>query len=79
MEPRLSFVTLGVADLERSIAFYEKVLRLPRIPTPPTVAFFELGQTWLSLFARDSLAADAGMPAGERTGDAAFPGFSLAN
>jgi uncharacterized protein len=63
MEPRLSFVTLGVNDLERSIRFYEEVLKLPRLETPPGVAFFELGKTWLSLFPREDLAADAGVPA----------------
>lgn len=63
MEPRLSFVTLGVSDLERSIRFYEDVLDLPRLETPPSVAFFELGKTWLSLYPREELAADAGVPA----------------
>jgi catechol 2,3-dioxygenase-like lactoylglutathione lyase family enzyme len=28
MEPRISFITLGVADLERSIAFYRDGLGL---------------------------------------------------
>ena len=75
MEPRLSLVTLGVADLERAIRFYADVLKLPRIPTPPSVAFFEMGRTWLSLFPRDLLAADAGvLPAGS-----GFPGFTLAH
>ncbi len=75
MEPRLSLVTLGVSDLERSTRFYRDVLGLPQIPTPPSVAFFELGRTWLSLFPREELAADAGVPA-EGSG---FPGFSLAH
>jgi len=77
MDARLSFVTLGVEDLQRSIAFYEEVLHLPRIPMPPNadVAFFELGRTWLSLYPRTLLAADAGVTA-ERSG---FPGFSLAH
>jgi catechol 2,3-dioxygenase-like lactoylglutathione lyase family enzyme len=67
----LSFVTLGVADLERSIRFYEEVLGLPRLETPPGVAFFELGKTWLSLFPRVDLAADAGVSP-EGSGFAAF-------
>ncbi len=75
MEPRLSFVTLGVADLARATRFYEQVLRLPRLETPSEVAFFELGKTWLSLFARDALAADAGISAV----GSGFSGFALAH
>jgi hypothetical protein len=63
MEPRLSFVTLGVADLERATRFYEAGLGLPRLDSPPTVSFFELGRTWLALYPRHLLAADAGVPA----------------
>ena len=29
MEPRISLITLGVADLQRSIAFYRDGLKLP--------------------------------------------------
>jgi catechol 2,3-dioxygenase-like lactoylglutathione lyase family enzyme len=61
MEPRLSFVTLGVTDLERSRRFYRNLLGIEPRPTPPEVAFFELGKTWLSLYSRESLAADAGI------------------
>jgi catechol 2,3-dioxygenase-like lactoylglutathione lyase family enzyme len=75
MEPRLSLVTLGVADLERSVRFYEQVLKLPRLPTPPSVAFFEPGKTWLSLYRRELLAADAGVPAA----GSGFHGFALAH
>lgn len=75
MEPRLSLITLGVADLARATRFYEECLQLPRLATPPSVTFFELGQTWLALWPRASLAADAGMsPAGS-----GFAGFSLAH
>ena len=31
MEPRISFVTLGVSDLDRATRFYEEVLHLPRL------------------------------------------------
>lgn len=75
MEPRISFVTLGVGNLEVSTRYYEQVLRLPRLPGAPGVAFFEMGATWLALFPRHDLAADAGVP-GEGSG---FPGFALAH
>ena len=75
MDPRISFVTLGVTDLERATRFYADVLRLPQRPTPPVVAFFEMGRTWLALFPRHLLAADAGVPAD----GSGFPGFALAH
>jgi catechol 2,3-dioxygenase-like lactoylglutathione lyase family enzyme len=75
MEPRISFVTLGVSDLARATRFYAEGLRLPRLKSPPSVSFFELGMTWLALYPRDLLAAAAGVPA---TGSG-FPGFALAH
>ncbi|HEX6828784.1 MAG TPA: VOC family protein [Burkholderiales bacterium] len=75
MEPRISFVTLGVTDLERATRFYEECLGLPRLKTPPSVTFFEMGRTWLALWSRESLADDAGVPP-EGSG---FRGFSLAH
>ena len=78
MEARLSFVTLGVADLARATAFYRDVLQLPQVAMPDDagVAFFELGHTWLSLYPRAALAADAGVA---DSPPAAFPGFALAH
>ncbi len=59
MKPRISMITLGVRDLPRSVQFYEKGLGLPRLDSPPSVAFFNLNGTWLGLFGRDALAEDA--------------------
>ncbi len=75
MEPRISFVTLGVSDLERATTFYRDVLKLPKLESPPEVTFFELGATWLALYPRHLLAADAGVPAE----GAGFAGFALAH
>jgi uncharacterized protein len=76
MEPRVSLITLGVADLERAERFYTQVLKLPKLETPPGVAFYELGTTWLSLHLREQLAADVGVADSPQ---AAFPGFTLAH
>ena len=75
MEPRISFVTLGVSDLKRATRFYEEGLGLPRLESPPEISFFDLGKTWLALYPRDLLAADAGFPAA----GSGFPGFTLAH
>ena len=75
MEPRISFVTLGVRDLARATAFYRDVLRLPVKAAHPEVTFFEMGRTWLALYPRHLLAADAGVPAD----GSGFAGFSLAH
>lgn len=42
MESKISMICLGVADLEKSIAFYEKGLGLRRKPFDGPVAFFDL-------------------------------------
>ena len=75
MEPRISFVTLGVADLDRATRFYREGLRLPRLKSPPTVSFFELGAIRLALYPHELLAADAGVPS-TRSG---FRGFTLSH
>lgn len=59
MKPRISMITLGVRDLATSVKFYEQGLGLPRMESPPEVAFFTLNGTWLGLFGRDALADDA--------------------
>lgn len=59
MNPRISMITLGVEDIEKSIEFYQKGLGFPKIDSPPTVAFFNLNGTWLGLYGKKDLAKDA--------------------
>jgi len=62
MEPRISIVTLGVSDLERSRRFYSQGLGLPEYaPGSNQVVFYDLKGAWLSLFPRAELARDAGV------------------
>ena len=75
MDPRITLITLGVSDLERSVRFYRDGLGLPLRDGPEGIAFFETGSTWLSLYPRESLAGDATVPA-EGSG---FRGFAIAH
>lgn len=63
MKPRISMITLGVGNLEASVRFYESGLGLPRMESPPEVAFFTLNGSWLGLYGREALAEDAGVSA----------------
>jgi catechol 2,3-dioxygenase-like lactoylglutathione lyase family enzyme len=74
MEQRLSLVTLGVTDVERSRAFYEALGW--RGQTVEETVFFQLGGQALVLWGRDKLAADAGVP--DDQGDTGFAGITLA-
>jgi catechol 2,3-dioxygenase-like lactoylglutathione lyase family enzyme len=74
MKPRLNVVTLGVDDLERSLAFYRDGLGLATKGIVGTefeigaVAFFELNEgLLLALWPRASLGRDAKVPVGPRS------------
>jgi uncharacterized protein len=73
MEQRLSLVTLGVADLDRSRRFYE-ALGWRRSGDQADVVFFQAAGMVLALWSRAALAADARVPA-EGSG---FAGIALA-
>ena len=48
VKPTLSIVTLGVADLGRSVAFYSRLGWLP-VDQTDTIAFLDLGGVRLAL------------------------------
>ena len=69
MKPRISVITIGVADLEKSLVFYRDGLGLPtegivgRDFEHGAVAFFELsGGLKLGIWAQDDIARDTGLP-----------------
>ena len=63
MRPRISVITLGVADMERSVRFYRDGLGFPHRDDKPPVVYFQLEGTWLALFPREALAGYANVPA----------------
>ncbi|MEZ5816706.1 MAG: VOC family protein [Hyphomicrobiaceae bacterium] len=60
--PRVNLITLGVADVARSRAFYEALGFVASGASLPTVVFFDAGGVALALFGRSELAADASVP-----------------
>jgi uncharacterized protein len=75
--PRFTVITLGVADIKASIAFY-KALGFERRfrATGEAVAFFDTGGTVIALFPWDELAKDATLP--EQPRPVHFRGVTLA-
>ncbi len=63
MEPKISIITLGVSDLNRSVIFYRDGLGLPTtFKDGEGIAFFQLKGTWLALYPSEALAEDASLP-----------------
>lgn len=73
MDQRISLVTLGVADLARSRAFYEDGLGWSPADAPEGVVFYQLPGMAFALFGREELAEDARHPV-----DGSFSGITLA-
>jgi uncharacterized protein len=75
--PRFTFITLGVADIRVSIAFYEALGFARKFrATGEAVAFFDTGATAIGLFPWNELAKDTTLP--ERPRPQAFRGITLA-
>lgn len=82
MEPRISLITLGVADLERSLVFYRDGMGLPTEGIVGqefehgAVVFCKLaGGLTLALWAQDNIAFDTGLA----TAPASPTAFTLAH
>jgi len=74
---RLTVITLGVADMRRSIAFYSALgLQRRMQASGEEVAFFNAGPVVVALYPWDKLAEDAGLDAAPRP--TAFRGTTLA-
>jgi len=58
MQPRISLITLGVADLARAVGFYQNVVGWQPAPSPPGITFFDLNGLIFALFPHQSLAED---------------------
>ena len=73
---RISIVTLGVDDVARSVVFYEALGWQRASSSMDEIAWFRTADTWLGIFGRDDLAADANLPAD--AGRGGFRGMTLA-
>lgn len=86
MKPRITVITLGVDDLERSLRFYRDGLGLEtdgiigREIEHGAVAFFDLqAGLKLAIWPRASIAHDAGLPQGARSATECTLGHNLAS
>jgi hypothetical protein len=77
MKPKISIITLGVADVARSIRFYRDGLGFPthNYKDGDDFAMFALKGSWLALYPREALADDAQVS----SAGSGFPGFSLSH
>jgi predicted lactoylglutathione lyase len=64
VEQRLTLITLGVDDLERSRTFYEALGWKSGAAPADDVVFFQAGDVILALWSRASLAEDSGVEDG---------------
>ena len=75
MEQRITLITLGVRNLQRSKDFYQNIFGWqPLESSNKSIVFFQLNGIQLALFPQESLADDAGVEADGK----GFRGFSLA-
>ena len=72
MEQRVSLITLGVADIARSTAFYESLGWRRAGESMEEIAFFQLAGQVLALYPREHMAEDLGREPGDGPGSVAL-------
>jgi len=78
MEPRISLITLGVADLERSLKFYRDGLGFPTTRSAEEgIIFFQTSGACLALYPHEKLAEDVSPELSPERGK--FSGITLAH
>ncbi|MCB1447391.1 MAG: VOC family protein [Rhizobiaceae bacterium] len=75
LDPRISLITLGVEDVVRATAFYERLGWRKSSASQNGVTFIQLKGTVLSLFSRQALADDAHV----KNSPMGFSGVTLAH
>ncbi len=75
MEQRITIVTLGVADLKKSTAFFEKLGWKRAVQELDSITFFQCGSIAFALYPLAALAEDIGISV-ERSG---FSGITIAH
>ena len=75
VSPNFTIVTLGVVDLERSVAFYRRLGWEQRGDITAGITWFRTSGTWIGLFGYADLAADVGVTADPH---ATYRGITLA-
>ncbi|MDD1510169.1 VOC family protein [Pseudomonas sp. CNPSo 3701] len=73
---RISLITLGVADVQASAAFYERLGWTRSSASQEQIVFIKLKGLALGLFSREELAKDAHLP---EAGQVGFSGVTLAH
>lgn len=73
--PNFTIVTLGVASLQQSIAFYRALGWEQRGDETAGITWFRTSGTWIGLFGHEELAADVGLEAEQPN---TFRGITLA-
>jgi catechol 2,3-dioxygenase-like lactoylglutathione lyase family enzyme len=78
MEPRISVITLGVSDLQKSFRFYKDGLGFPTKMTPDGgIVLFATSGTRLFLYSYEKLAKDVREYPQVQKNKEAFPGFTF--